>query len=62
MCAGALNWAQLQKLVFGADDNQRGYTLVPVPLLHPRTEVVKGVKKDESKELIDRFFQKIRET
>ena len=62
MCAGALHWAQLQKLVFGAADVQRGYTLVKTPLLHPKTEVVKGVKKEESKELIDAFFQKIRKT
>ncbi len=62
MCAGALNWTQLQKLVFGADDVQRGFTLVATPLLHPKTEIVKGVKKEECKELIDRFFKKIRET
>lgn len=62
MCAGALHWSQLQKLVYGADDVQRGYTLVASPLLHPRTEVVKGVKKEECKELINSFFKRIRET
>ena len=62
MCAGALHWTQLQKLVFGASDLQRGYSLIPTPLLHPRTEVVKGIKKDLCKELIDRFFRRIRET
>jgi len=61
MCAGALHWVQLQKLVFGASDVQRGYTLVNQPLLHPRTEVVKGVMGVESKELINRFFKRIRE-
>lgn len=61
MCAGALHWAQLQKLVYGADDLQRGYSLVPSHLLHPKTEVVKGVKKDECKTLIDEFFSRIRE-
>ena len=61
MCAGALHWVQLQKLVFGASDVQRGFTLVNQPLLHQRTEVVKGVKGVESKELIDRFFKRIRE-
>jgi tRNA(adenine34) deaminase len=61
MCAGALHWVQLQKLVFGASDVQRGYSLVNQPLLHPRTTVVKGVKGAESKELIDRFFKRIRE-
>src|SRR5260221_583382 len=62
MCAGALHWTQLQKLVFGASDVQRGYTLVSSPLLHPRTEVIKGIKKKECKEFIDRFFKRIRET
>lgn len=61
MCAGALHWVQLQKLVFGASDIQRGYTLVGKPLLHPKTEVVKGVKADLCKELIDQFFRSIRE-
>ncbi len=62
MCAGALNWTQLQKLVFGAHDVQRGYSLVSTPLLHPKTEVEKGVQKAECKELIDTFFKKIRKT
>ena len=61
MCAGALHWVQLQKLVFGATDVQRGYSLAKSPLLHPKTEVVKGVKADESKELLDKFFKRIRE-
>jgi tRNA(adenine34) deaminase len=60
MCAGALHWVQLQKLVFGASDIQRGYSLVSSPLLHPKTEVVKGVKALESKELIDKFFKNLR--
>jgi tRNA(adenine34) deaminase len=60
MCAGALNWVQLQKLVFGASDIQRGYTLVNTPLLHPKTEVVKGLKGAEAKELIDLFFKNLR--
>ena len=60
MCAGALHWVQLKKLVYGASDVQRGFTLVNSPLLHPRTEVVKGVKAEESKQLIDSFFKEIR--
>lgn len=61
MCAGALHWTQLQKLVFGATDPQRGYRLVKSTILHPKTEVVEGVKKEEAKELIDIFFKSIRE-
>lgn len=60
MCAGALHWVQLAKLVFGASDVQRGYSLVKSPLLHPKTEVLKGVRADESKQLIDAFFKQIR--
>lgn len=60
MCAGALHWVQLQRLVYGAEDVQRGFSLIKNPLLHPRTEIVKGIKKDPSKELIDSFFRRIR--
>jgi tRNA(adenine34) deaminase len=61
MCAGALHWVQLQKLVFGASDIQRGYSLVTSPVLHPKTEVVKGVKAAEARVLIDEFFKKLRD-
>jgi tRNA(adenine34) deaminase len=61
MCAGALHWVQLQKLVFGAADLQRGYSLVQSPLLHPKTEVSKGIKAEEAKKLIDKFFERLRE-
>ena len=61
MCAGALHWVQLEKLVYGASDLQRGYSLVSTPLLHPKTEVVKGVKAEEAKALIHTFFQQLRD-
>lgn len=61
MCGGALHWVQLQKLVYGAADVQRGYTLMNSPVLHPKTEVVTGVKAQQAKELIDQFFKRIRE-
>jgi tRNA(adenine34) deaminase len=61
MCAGALHWVQMQKLVYGASDIQRGYTLVSTPLLHSKTEVEKGIKAVEAKDLIDNFFRSIRE-
>jgi tRNA(adenine34) deaminase len=60
MCAGALHWVQLQKLVFGASDPQRGYRLAG-HVLHPRTEVTQGIKQEEAKALIDRFFKDLRE-
>ena len=61
MCAGALNWSQLSRLVFGASDIQRGYSLISDPLLHPRTEIVRGVMVEECERLIRDFFRKIRE-
>lgn len=61
MCAGAMYWTQLQRLVYGASDVQRGYSLVREPLLHPKTEVVKGVEAAAAKELIDAFFTRLRQ-
>jgi tRNA(adenine34) deaminase len=61
MCAGALNWVQLQRLVFGASDPQRGYRLMNGKVLHPKTEVTEGVSGQEAKELMGSFFKKIRE-
>jgi tRNA(adenine34) deaminase len=61
MCAGALHWVQLQKLVFGASDIQRGYRLLGKPVLHPKTLVQHGVKEEEAKQLIDIFFKGLRD-
>lgn len=61
MCGGALAWVQLGKLVYGAFDVQRGYSLIKQQVLHPKTEVVAGVFAVEAKELIDIFFKRIRE-
>ena len=61
MCAGALHWTQLMKLVYGASDLQRGYSLSRSPILHQKTEVVTGIKKEECKSLLDEFFKKLRE-
>lgn len=61
MCAGALHWVQLQRLVFGASDIQRGYSLLGKPVLHPKTLVMKGIKADEAKALLDSFFRTLRE-
>lgn len=60
MCAGALAWAQLGKLVFGADDPKRGYQRFAPDALHPKTTVVKGLLTDECAKLMKEFFQKKR--
>jgi tRNA(adenine34) deaminase len=59
MCAGALYWAQLGKLVFAARDLQRGYQKAGVSL-HPKTEVISGVMEDEASDLLLRFFNRLR--
>jgi tRNA(adenine34) deaminase len=55
MCAGALYWSQLSKLVYGASDDQRGFVQLGTQL-HPKTVVVSGVMADEAAELMKRFF------
>ena len=56
MCAGALGWAQLGRLVYGATDEKRGYRRFAPQALHPKTEVVAGVMENECAELMKRFF------
>lgn len=56
MCAGALYWSQIGKIVYGASDNKRGFTNMGGQL-HPKTLIVKGVLERECKELITSFFQ-----
>jgi tRNA(adenine34) deaminase len=60
MCAGALFWAQLGSLVFGANDEKRGYMLLKSPVLHPKTTILNGVLQAESSQLIKTFFAKKR--
>lgn len=55
MCAGALYWSQISKIVFGARDEQRGFMSMGTKL-HPKTEVVSGVLAQESADLMLRFF------
>lgn len=57
MCAGALCWSQLEKLVYGADDPKRGYSLINQPLLHPKTKIVKGILGSESSAIVSNFFK-----
>lgn len=55
MCAGALYWSQISKIVFGASDENRGFTTMGTQL-HPKTEVVSGLLAEESRDLMLRFF------
>ena len=60
MCGGALAWAQLGELVYGAADPHRGYARLSLSVLHPKTNVVTGVLENECGELVKNFFAKKR--
>lgn len=57
MCAGAIGWSQLGKLVYGAEDEKRGYHRYAPDVLHPKTEVVSGMCADEATALMKEFFK-----
>jgi len=59
MCAGALYWSQISKIVFGASDEHRGFEKMGTQL-HPKTTLVRGVLANEASELIKAFFAKKR--
>ncbi|MDR2894361.1 MAG: nucleoside deaminase [Alistipes sp.] len=60
MCAGAMAWAQLGRLVYGAPDPKRGYSRHQPGLLHPRTEVTAGILAEECSAPVSDFFKKLR--
>lgn len=61
MCAAALNWAQVKRVVYGASDSKRGYSLFRPSLLHPKCEIVAGVMEQECSLLVSDFFKSKRE-
>ena len=60
MCAAAMAWAQLGRLVWGADDPKRGFTMFTPSLLHPRTRTASGILADECSALVSEFFARKR--
>jgi tRNA(adenine34) deaminase len=60
MCAGALYWSQLGRLVFGAYEEKRGFQAMGHQVLHPKTEVVGGLLAEESESLLKEFFSRKR--
>lgn len=60
MCAGALNWSQLNFLYYGASDDKRGFSLVGSGILHPKTKVRSGLLAEESSRLLKDFFEGLR--
>ena len=57
MCAAALCWAQIGRIVFGASDPKRGYSLFTPSLLHPKTEVLSGILEADCASLMKEYFQ-----
>lgn len=57
MCAGALYWSQLKKIVYAAPDLKRGFSLVKSSILHPKTEIIKGIMQQEASDLVTSFFK-----
>lgn len=60
MCAGALAWSQIERVVYGAEDPKRGYSTLQKNILHPKTIVTKGVMREECEELMKSFFKALR--
>ena len=57
MCAGALGWSQIDRVVYGAPDAKRGYALYAPQAIHPKTRVTAGVMEDECRQLMQDFFK-----
>lgn len=60
MCAGALGWSQIGRIVYGADDKKKGFTKYAPQSLHPKTEVVSGIMANDCADLLTDFFRKKR--
>ena len=60
MCAGALAWSQIGRIVYGASDPKRGYSTISNNMLHPKTVVTSGVLREECERLMSDFFAKLR--
>ncbi|NJN28140.1 MAG: nucleoside deaminase [Cyclobacteriaceae bacterium] len=60
MCAGALHWAQIGTIYYGASDLKRGFTMISNNLLHPKTKVNTGIMAEECQALLEGFFTKLR--
>ena len=61
MCAGASYWTHLKKIVFGASDEKRGFSSINETIIHPKTEVLRGVLEKECSKLLKDFFKKKRQ-
>jgi len=60
MCAGALAWSQISKIVYAASDPKKGFTIVNSRILHPKTEIINGILEKECSLILNVFFKKLR--
>lgn len=60
MCAGGLLWSKISRIVYGAKDEKRGYSIYSPSVLHPKTQIVSGILAEESATLLKQFFQQKR--
>lgn len=60
MCAGALAWSQIGRIVYGTAEPKKGYSTISTAILHPKTKVDKGIMEEECKALMEEFFKKLR--
>lgn len=61
MCAGAIGWAQVSRVVYGAEDAKRGFTIFAPQALHPKCQVSHGIKAEECQAIVQKFFQSKRQ-
>ncbi len=57
MCAGALHWSHITKIIYGASDEKKGFSKINQTILHPKTTVIKGVLENECAKILKDFFQ-----
>ena len=60
MCAGALAWAQLGTLIYGATDEKRGFSRLSENILHPKTKIISNILKEDCEEILKIFFKQLR--
>ncbi len=60
MCAGAIGWTQVGRVVWGADDPKKGYRCYSEQVFHPKTTIVRGILRDECETLMNSFFATLR--
>ena len=57
MCGGASFWTQIKRIVYGASDEKRGFSNIKESILHPKTEVTKGIQEEKCSKILQEFFQ-----